>query len=60
MYHGDSGDLVATNECLCMNVELELRKSAPFPADVAERLERARHQGDPPEGFGRTLAIRRG
>ena len=36
MYHGVSGKLVATNECLCMNVNLESRRSAPFPADVAD------------------------
>ena len=59
MYHGDTGALVATNECLCMNVDLESRRSAPFPADVAERLDAALHTGEVPEGFGRTLAIRR-
>jgi acyl-CoA thioester hydrolase len=59
MYHGESGTLVATNECLCMNVNLESRRSAPFPADVSARLNAARHDGDTPEGFGRQLAIRR-
>ena len=59
MYHGESGKLVATNECLCMNVNLESRRSASFPADVANRLNTARHEGESPEGFGRTLAIRR-
>lgn len=59
MYHGDSGQLVATNECLCMNVDLESRRSAPFPDDVARKLDDVRHEGDRPAGFGRTLAIRR-
>lgn len=59
MFHGNTGKLVATNECLCMNVDLATRKSAPFPAAVAERLEAARSGGDNPEGFGRTLTIRR-
>ena len=59
MYHGESGALVATNECLCMNVDLESRRSSPFPDDVAGRLDAARHTGDIPEGFGRALAIRR-
>jgi acyl-CoA thioester hydrolase len=59
MYHGNSGALVATNECLCMNVHLESRRSAPFPTGVYARLERARYKGDVPEGFGRKLEIRR-
>ena len=59
MYHGDTGALVATNECLCMNVNLESRRGAPFPDAVARRLEAARHRGETPEGFGRELAIRR-
>ncbi len=59
MYRGETGQLVATNECLCMNVDLESRRSTPFPADVSTRLEAARHDGEVPEGFGRTLAIRR-
>ncbi len=59
MYHGDSGALVATNECLCMNVNLESRRSAPFPDDVARKLGAARYRGKPPERFGRELAIRR-
>ena len=59
MYHDRSGELVATNECLCMNVDLESRRSAPFPDDVAATLENACHRGSVPEGFGRALAIRR-
>ena len=30
MFHGETGHLVATNECLCMNVNMETRRSAPF------------------------------
>ena len=59
MYHGETGELVATNECLCMNVDLASRRSAPFPADVAAILDEARYTGEIPEAFGRTLAIRR-
>ncbi len=59
MHHADSGRLAATNECLCMNVGLESRKSEAFPADVLELLGKA-HQPEPrPEGFGRSLEIRR-
>ena len=51
--------LVATNECLCMNVDLTARKSAPFPDDVIERLAPFAGDAEPPKGFGRTLRIRR-
>ena len=51
--------LVATNECLCMNVNLEARKSAPFPDDVMEKLAPFAGDAEPPRGFGRTLRIRR-
>ncbi len=59
MFNASTDALAATNECLCMNVDLESRRSAPFPPGVLERLDDARHDGATPEGFGRTLAIRR-
>lgn len=62
MYHLDSGERVATNECLCINVELDSRRSAPFPEDVQMLLKavHAAHQavGVPPGAF-RQLQIRR-
>lgn len=54
-----SDKLVATNECLCMNVDLTARKSAPFPEEVAEKLAPYAGGAEPPKGFGRTLRIRR-
>lgn len=33
-------DLVATNEVLCLHVDLASRRTAPLPARVAERIER--------------------
>ncbi|MCY4157046.1 MAG: thioesterase family protein [Gammaproteobacteria bacterium] len=51
--------LVATNECLCMNVDLATRKSAPFPGSVIAKLAPFAGVADPPKGFGRTLRIRR-
>ena len=63
MYHGETSNLVARNECLCMNVNLESRKSAPFPESVMEKLSAAHaaHRvNGTPEGFGRSLQIRRG
>jgi acyl-CoA thioester hydrolase len=58
MFHRGTNQLAATNECLCMNVDLTTRKSAPFPAAVMERLDAARSGSDAPAGFARTLAIR--
>ncbi len=62
MYKETTGSLVATNECLCMNVNLETRRSAEFPAPVAAALEQAHaiHQQEgTPDGFGRKMKIRR-
>ena len=62
MYHGETGMLVATNECLCMNVNLASRRSSPFPASVKQLLDpvfAAHAQLPRPDGFGRTLHIRR-
>lgn len=58
MYHGDSGKLIANNECLCINVNLGTRKPQPFPDDVATQLNAARADQPPPYGFGRKLQIR--
>ena len=57
MYHADTGKLVARNECLCMNVNLDSRRSEPFPPDVLEILEAARSESEPPDGFARKLEI---
>jgi acyl-CoA thioester hydrolase len=59
MYNHQSGDLAATNECLCMNVDLDGRKARVFPGDVMARLGASLLDGEELEGFGRTLAIRR-
>lgn len=59
MFHGDSGQLIATNECLCMNVNLETRKSQAFADDILAILAAARTDVPAPDGFGRKLRIRR-
>ena len=59
MRHAKTGSLAATNECLCMNVDLSTRRSAGFPDDVQARLAAARWTGDRPEQTGRKLGIRR-
>jgi len=61
MYHNETSKLVARNECLCMNVNLDSRKSQGFPESVMTKLSavHAAHQSvGIPEGFGRVLQIR--
>ena len=62
MYHAETGILSATNECLAMNVNLETRRSAPFPESVHVKLQEvwASHQNlEQPQETDRTLTIRR-
>jgi acyl-CoA thioester hydrolase len=59
MFHAGTGSLGATNECLCMNVDLEARRGSVFPPDVLALLKDRKIRGEPPEGFGRQLSIRR-
>ncbi len=59
MFKADSDELCAINECLCMNVHLETRRSEPFPEPVARTLEAAVDREAGIESVGRTLAIRR-
>lgn len=39
MYNADQGYLAATNEVMYVHVDLSQRRSVPFPAGVAARLE---------------------
>jgi len=62
MCSAGNGSLVATNELLAMHVDMETRRSAPFPESVAARLAamQTAHDALPrPEQFGRRLGIRR-
>ncbi len=62
MFEKESGELAAINECLCMNVDMQETRSAPFPAVTQANLSSilALHQQLPrPPQAGRTLAIRR-
>ncbi|MDJ0751354.1 MAG: thioesterase family protein [Woeseiaceae bacterium] len=59
MIRTETGRPAATNECLCMNVDLATRKARAFPEDVAKKLAQFAGSGEPREGFGRTLRIRR-
>ncbi len=62
MYHAETDQLSATNECLSMNIDLTNRRSAPLPKSIQAKLEQvwAIHQNfDTPATFGRKLGIRR-
>ena len=63
MQHLAKGTVAATFEGLSINVDLEKRKSTPYPEDVRRRVEalRAAHAGLPrPPQIGATIGIRRG
>ncbi|MCC9623097.1 thioesterase family protein [Thalassospira sp. MA62] len=62
MRHGDEGWLAATNEIITMHINMETRRSAPFPDDIMETLNRIKdaQSGLPvPSGTGRKIGIRR-
>lgn len=65
MYRGQEtnrAQLMATNECLSMNVNLSSRKSQPFPEDALATLRGVyveHRRKNRPEELGRTLGIRR-
>ena len=39
MYHAEEGYLAATSEWLSLHVDLEIRRVAPMPAQILERIE---------------------
>lgn len=62
MFHADDGYLAATAEQLAIHVDMNERRSAPFPADVSGRLERlmASHGALPTPGYlAEPIGIRR-
>lgn len=62
MFHAEEGFLAATNELMCMHVDLTTKRSAPLPASASRRLGElhADHRGvDEAEGIGRRIGIRR-
>ena len=62
MFHADQGFLAATNELMCLHVDLAQRRSAPFPDDA---MAKVRQLGEdharfaPTDGVGRAIGIRR-
>ncbi len=62
MYNEREGFLAATMECICMHVDLETRRSSPFPPHVYERVEamyKAHQALDTPAELGHQIGIRR-
>ncbi len=62
MHHGEEGYLAATSEQIAMLVDLEGRRSVPFPTLAARRIEAltAAHRALPrPLQVGSRIAIRR-
>ncbi len=60
MLGGGTEGLVATNEVLCLHVDLETRKTAPIPPAAATRIERvvAEHSALPrPSRAGRAIGL---
>ena len=62
MYHATEGFVAATNELILMNIDYATRRSAPWPAEAARRLDlmAAAHATLPaPEKAGRVIGLRR-
>jgi acyl-CoA thioester hydrolase len=63
MFRADEGEVAATNEVLCLHVDLARRRSAPMPGGAEERLKRiAEIHGRLPRatGIGRAIALNAG
>lgn len=62
MFHAGEGYLAATNELMCLHVDLAQRRAAPFPDAARLRITdlARRHAGlGPAAGAGRSIGIRR-
>jgi acyl-CoA thioester hydrolase len=62
LFHAQEGWMAATSENMSMHIDMNTRKTAPFPADVAARVEKmqASHAMLPrPEAAGRRIGMPR-
>ena len=60
LYHAEQSFLSATSENMALNVNMDLKKTGPFPPEVMERLAgmKAAHAKLPkPDGVGRRIAM---
>lgn len=58
--HATEGWISATSENMTLHVDMTTRKTAPFPPDIAARIDAARraHAAVPrPDGLGRRIAM---
>lgn len=62
MYHAEKGYLAAEAEIITLHIDMSVRKVAPFPLEIQERIKAVReaHKGLPmPANAGRQIKIRR-
>jgi len=62
MRHGTEGWLASTNEIITMHIDMDKRRSAPFPSDIMTTLNRIKEAHADltiPSGVGRKIGIRR-
>jgi acyl-CoA thioester hydrolase len=62
MYHAEEGYLASTNELISIHIDMRVRRSAPMPAELLDRLAAVREAHallpKPPQA-GRVIGIRR-
>lgn len=59
MYHAVDGHRVAAQELMALHIDMSVRRVAPFPADVSDRISaavRLCRKRPIPEGVGRRIA----
>jgi len=62
MYHADEGYLAATSEQMALHVDMDTRRTAPFPDEIQARLTKlmdAHHTLTTPEQVGHVIGIPR-
>jgi acyl-CoA thioester hydrolase len=60
MFHAEHGHRCAAQELIALHVDLRIRKTAPWPADVLARLQgvvRERGGAPMPAGAGRKITM---
>lgn len=60
MFHAEGGHRVAAQELLSLHIDMSIRRVAPFPDQLHDRIQaavRARGDGPLPNGIGRRIAM---
>jgi acyl-CoA thioester hydrolase len=58
--HASEGWVSATSECMSLHIDMEVRKVAPYPPDIAARIQavaKAQAGAPRPAGIGRRVAM---